>query len=97
MRVPITHLKYYAVKRIEDAGAYTDDPDAPNRFLPSLCAGLAFQLALKRAPDRIQALKMLYEDVNATSVNRRWQHERVLIFLHKLTIRRCHNGNMGNR
>ena len=57
-----THLKYYAVKRIEDAGAYTDDPDAPNRFLPSLCAGLAFQLALKRAPDRIQALKLLYED-----------------------------------
>jgi hypothetical protein len=58
-----THLKYYAIKRIEDAGAYTDDPDAPNRFLPSLCAGLAFQLALKRAPDRIQALKLLYEDV----------------------------------
>ena len=58
-----TFLKYYAVKRIEDAGAYTDDADAPNRFLPSLCAGLAFQLALKRAPDRIQALKLLYEDV----------------------------------
>ena len=57
-----TFLKYYAVKRIEDAGAYTDDADAPNRFLPSLCAGLAFQLALKRAPDRIQDLKLLYED-----------------------------------
>ena len=57
-----THLKYYAVKRVEDAGAYTDDPDAPNRFLPSLCAGLAFNLSLKRAPDRIQALKLLYED-----------------------------------
>jgi len=57
-----TYLKYYAIKRVEDAGAYTDDPDAPNRFLPSLCAGLAFQLAMKRAPDRIQALKLLYED-----------------------------------
>ena len=57
-----THLKYYAVKRVEDAGAYTDEPDAPNRFLPSLCAGLAFNLSLKRAPDRIQALKLLYED-----------------------------------
>ena len=57
-----TYLKYYAVKRVEDAGAYTDDPDAPNRFLPALCAGVAFQLALKRAPDRIQALKLLYED-----------------------------------
>ena len=30
--------------------------------LPSLCAGLAFNLSLKRAPDRIQALKLLYED-----------------------------------
>ena len=57
-----TYLKYYAIKRVEDAGAYTDDPDAPNRFLPSLCAGLAFNLSLKRAPDRIQALKLLYED-----------------------------------
>ena len=57
-----THLKYYAVKRVEDAGAYANNPDAPNRFLPALCAGLASQLALKRAPDRIQALKLLYED-----------------------------------
>ena len=58
-----THLKYYAVKRVEDAGAYANNPDAPNRFLPALCAGLASQQALKRAPDRIQALKLLYEDV----------------------------------
>ena len=57
-----THLKYYAVKRIEDAGGYSKDPDAPNRFLPALCAGVASALALKRAPDRIQTLKMLYED-----------------------------------
>ena len=57
-----THLKYYAVKRIEDAGGYSKDPDAPNRFLPALCAGVASALALKRAPDRIQSLKMLYED-----------------------------------
>ena len=57
-----THLKYYAVKRVEDAGSYGKNPDAPNRFLPALCAGLASQLAVKRAPDRIQALKLLYED-----------------------------------
>lgn len=57
-----THLKYYAVKRVEDAGSYGKNADAPNRFLPALCAGLASQLALKRAPDRIQALKLLYED-----------------------------------
>ena len=57
-----TYLKYYAIKRIEDAGAYTNDPDAPFRFLPALCAGVAFNLALKRAPERIQTLKLLYED-----------------------------------
>ena len=57
-----TYLKYYSVRRVEDAGAYANNPDAPNRFLPALCAGVAFQLALKRAPDRIQALKLLYED-----------------------------------
>ena len=57
-----TYLKYYAVKRVEDAGAYTNDPDAPSRFLPALCAGVASALALKRAPDRMQNLKLLYED-----------------------------------
>jgi len=57
-----THVKYYAVKRVEDAGAYTNDPDAPNRFLPALCAGVASALALKRAPDRISQLKLMYED-----------------------------------
>ena len=57
-----TYLKYYAVKRVEDAGAYTNDADAPNRFLPALCAGVASALSLKRAPDRIQQLKLLYED-----------------------------------
>jgi len=46
---------------IEVVSAYTLR-HAPNRFLPALCAGVAFQLALKRAPDRIQALKLLYED-----------------------------------
>jgi hypothetical protein len=61
-KVTYTYLKYYAVKRVEDAGAYTNDPDAPNRFLPALCAGVASALALKRAPDRIQTLKLLYED-----------------------------------
>jgi hypothetical protein len=55
-------LNYYYVKRIQDAGAYTNDADVPYRFVPCMIAGLAYYLAIKFAPDRIQMLKMLYED-----------------------------------
>ena len=55
-------LNYYYVKRIQDAGDYTNDADVPYRFVPCMIAGLAYYLAVKFAPDRIQMLKMLYED-----------------------------------
>ena len=55
-------INYYYVKRIQDAGAYTNDADVPYRFVPCMIAGLAYYLAIKFAPDRIQMLKMLYED-----------------------------------
>ena len=55
-------LNYYYVKRIQDAGAYTNDADVPYRFVPCMIAGLAYYLSVKFAPDRIQMLKMLYED-----------------------------------
>tara|TARA_R100000773_G_scaffold15007_1_gene13720 strand:- start:149 stop:874 length:726 start_codon:yes stop_codon:yes gene_type:complete len=55
-------LNYYYVKRIQDAGDYTNDADVPYRFVPCMLAGLAYYLAIKYAPDRIQMLKMLYED-----------------------------------
>ena len=42
-----THLHYYTLKRIEDAGAYTNNPDIPFRFLPCMISGLAFYLSLK--------------------------------------------------
>ena len=57
-----THLCYYTLNRIEDAGAYTDNPDIPFRFLPCMISGLAFYISLKYAPERTQALKMYYED-----------------------------------
>jgi hypothetical protein len=34
----------------------------PFRFYPCLTAGLAYYISLKRAPDRIQILKALYEE-----------------------------------
>ena len=55
-------LNYYYVKRIQDAGDYTNDADVPYRFVPCMTAGLAYYLAIKNAPDRVQMLKMLYED-----------------------------------
>ena len=56
------YLNFYYVKRIQDAGAYTNDVDVPYRFIPCMIAGLAYYLAIKFAPERVQMLKMLYED-----------------------------------
>jgi len=55
-------INYYYVKRIQDAGDYTNDADVPYRFVPCMIAGLAYYLAIKFAPQRIEMLKMLYED-----------------------------------
>ena len=56
------YLNYYYVKRIQDVGSYTNATDVPYRFVPCMCAGLAYYLSIKRAPQRTQELKLLYED-----------------------------------
>ena len=55
-------INYYYVKRIQDAGDYTNEADVPYRFVPCMTAGLAYYLSVKFAPERVQMLKMLYED-----------------------------------
>ena len=55
-------LKYYALVRMKDSGAYTNNSEIPFRFLPCLTAGLAYYIAMKKVPDRIQLLKQIYED-----------------------------------
>lgn len=55
-------LVYYRIRRIEDAGDYTNTPDVNFRFLPCLSSGLAYMLSLKFAPDRVGVLKQLYEE-----------------------------------
>ena len=57
-----TYLKYYVIKRIEDAGAYTNDADIVFRFLPCMVAGLAYYLAMKNSPQLVQQNKLIYED-----------------------------------
>ena len=36
--------------------------EIPFRFYPCLTAGLAYYIAMKKAPDRIQILKSIYEE-----------------------------------
>ena len=55
-------LIYYYVQRIEDADTLTNTTDMPFRFYPCMVAGLAYYLAMKRAPERIQLLKSVYEE-----------------------------------
>ena len=57
-----TVLKYYVIKRIQDAGAYTNDADIVFRFLPCMVAGLAYYLAMKNSPQLVQQNKLIYED-----------------------------------
>lgn len=55
-------FQYYAIRRIQDAGVASNTADVDFRFIPCVVAGLAYYLALKKAPDRIQLLKALYEE-----------------------------------
>jgi|TARA_R110000787_G_scaffold263561_1_gene369374 hypothetical protein len=55
-------LIYHRVRRIEDADNAINTADLPFRFLPCLVAGLAYYLAIKRAPQKIVILKELYEE-----------------------------------
>ena len=56
------YINFYYTKRIDDVGAYTNATDVPYRFVPCMIMGLSYYLALKYAPQRVQELKLLYED-----------------------------------
>ena len=55
-------IVYDALTRIQDADAQVNTMEIPFRFFPCLTAGLAYYIAMKRAPDRIQLLKTVYEE-----------------------------------
>ena len=55
-------LVYDALTRIEDVDAQINTMDVPFRFFPCLAAGLAYYLSLKKAPQRTQMLKAIYEE-----------------------------------
>jgi len=55
-------INYYYVKRIQDAGAYSNEADVPYRFVPCMVSGLAYYLSQKFNPQLVQQMKLLYED-----------------------------------
>lgn len=55
-------IVYDALTRMDDADAQVNTLDMPFRFYPCLAAGLAYYIALKRAPNRLQMLKAMYEE-----------------------------------
>ena len=55
-------LVYYYVNRIQDVDTLVNTADTPFRFLPCMVAGLAYYIAMKKAPDRVQMLKVVYEE-----------------------------------
>jgi len=58
-----TDVIYYdALIRLDDADTFVDTIQVPFRFYPALAAGLAYYIAVKKAPDRIPLLKPMYEE-----------------------------------
>jgi len=55
-------IVYYYIRRLEDADALVNDVELPFRFLPCAVVGMAYYIALKKAPERIQLLKTVYEE-----------------------------------
>ena len=55
-------LHVNTLSRMDDADVGANTMEVPFRFFPCLAAGLAYYLALKRAPDKVQMLKSLYEE-----------------------------------
>ncbi len=57
-------LKYWRIRRIQDAGSGVETADVNFRFLPCLVAGLAYNIALKvpELMERVPMLKTVYEE-----------------------------------
>jgi len=55
-------IVYNALTRMDDADTPINTLDMPFRFYPCLAAGLAYYISLKRAPNRVQMLKAIYEE-----------------------------------
>lgn len=63
---PKPNTTYYVIVdklvRMDDASAGVNTMQVPFRFYPCLAAGLAYYLSIKKAPERVQLLKAVYEE-----------------------------------
>ena len=59
-------LIYWGLRRMDDAGAYTNTADMPFRFLPAFIAGLAFYIAQKKDPNNEALIARLERDYEQT-------------------------------
>ena len=55
--------------RMDDADVGSNTLDLPFRFYPCLAAGLAYYISMKRAPERTNTLKAIYEDEFARALS----------------------------
>ena len=55
-------IKYNALTRIQDVGDYTNNMEIVFRFIPCMVSGLAYYIAMKRAPEKIQIMKQIYDE-----------------------------------
>ena len=55
-------LVFNKLVRMDDADTATNTMDMPFRFYPCFAAGLAYYIAIKKAPDRVGRVKQMYED-----------------------------------
>lgn len=65
---------YYRLRLSQDVGAPNMTPDAANRWMEAICAGLAAKLAVKYAPDRLAMLGPLADTAFTTAAQEDVEH-----------------------
>lgn len=55
-------LVFNKLVRMDDADKATNTMDMPFRFYPCFAAGLAYYIAVKKAPDKVVMLKQIYDE-----------------------------------
>lgn len=72
-------LQYYYIKKIQDAGAYTNTADVYYTFIPCMVSGLAYYLSMKVNQQLTSNLKMIYDDEMTRALNENGQRTSVFL------------------